>query len=307
MSKTPRYVDAEYRIIPQAAEDEANETYESLMRMLVGSVLFGSEELLKRTRAWEESHPQGSHQAPSADEESPPESELVLLRHLLIGALFLGPGLISHPIIALADTTEKMLSLMGSLMGPFTRLPLVRPANRIWESYQDRMTAVIEQFIEKGRREEPYSKAMAQDLLPEIIDDTLVATSEHVDGVQVLVRDQVSKYLAYAMEHPEELEALVQLIGDRYLEYLKEENPEALQEIIQGQSLSLAGEVTDELRARTVTADSIVEMFMRSLLRRPARQELPMPPPEILRQARMSTKEMVWQRNVAKKEEDAGS
>ena len=307
MPKSPRYVDAEYRIIPQAAEDDANETYESLMRMLVGSVLFGSEELLKRTRAWEEAHPQASLQASSEDSESLPESDLVLLRHLLIGALFLGPSLISHPILALADTTEKVVGFVGSLVGPFTRLPLMRPANRIWGSYQDKMTAVIEQFIEKGRQEEPYSKAMAQDLLPEIIDDTLVATSEHVDGVQVLVRDQVSKYLAYAMEHPEELEALVQLIGDRYLEYLKEENPEALQAIIQGQSLSLAGEVTDELRARTVTADSIVEMFMRSLLRRPARQELPMPPPEILRHARMSTKEMVWQRNVAKKEEDTGS
>ena len=144
---------------------------------------------------------------------------------------------------------------------------------------------------------------MAKDLIPEIIGDTLVGASEHVDGVQLLVRDQVSKYLAYVMENPEEMEALVQLIGDRYLEYLREENPEAIQEIIHGQSLSLAGEITDELRARTVTADSVVEMFMRSLLRRPARQELPMPSPAVLEHARLSTRELVNRRNVEKKYE----
>ena len=42
---------------------------------------------------------------------------------------------------------------------------------------------------------------------------------------------------------------------------------------------------------------------MRSLLRRPARQELPMPSPEILKHARLSTQELVSQRNVEKKYE----
>ena len=298
MPKQPKYIDAEYNIVPQK-DSEANETYESVMRLLVGSLLFGSEELLKRTRVWEQENPPPDGAAASDEEES----DLVLLRHLVVGAIFLGPELISHPLIALAETADRAVGLAGSLISPFMRLPLFKPARGLWAGYQDRLAAMVDEFIEKGRKEEPYSKAMARDLLPEIASDTAMAASEHVDGIQALVRDQVSKYLAYVEEHPEEMEALVQIIGDRYLEYLKEENPEALQAIIQGQSLSLAGEVTDELRSRTVTADSVVEMFVRSLLRRPARQELPLPPPEVLEQARLSTKEVIRRRNVERKHE----
>jgi len=299
MPRLPKYIDAEYNIVPEK-DSHAHEAYESLVRLLVGSLLFGSEALMKRTRAWEEAHP--PVRGEDAGEEA--ESDLVMLRHLLVGAIFLGPSLISRPLISLAETSDRALNLAGSLMSPFLRIPLFKPARGLWETYRDRVHLAIEAFIEKGRQEEPYSRAMAKALLPDIIGDTLVATSEHVDGVQELVRDQVSKYLAYAMEHPEELEALVQLIGDQYLDYLKEENPEALQAIIQGQSVSLAGEITDELRARTVTADSVVEMFVRSILRRPARQELPLPPPEVLEQARLSTKEVIYQRNAARKDHE---
>ncbi|HID35642.1 MAG TPA: hypothetical protein EYP25_13950 [Anaerolineae bacterium] len=299
MPRLPKYIDAEYNVVPEK-DSHAHEAYESLVRLLVGSLLFGSEALMKRTRAWEEAHP--PVRGEDAGEEA--ESDLVMLRHLLVGAIFLGPSLISRPLISLAETSDRALNLAGSLMSPFLRIPLFKPARGLWETYRDRVHLAIEAFIEKGRQEEPYSRAMAKALLPDIIGDTLVATSEHVDGVQELVRDQVSKYLAYAMEHPEELEALVQLIGDQYLDYLKEENPEALQAIIQGQSVSLAGEITDELRARTVTADSVVEMFVRSILRRPARQELPLPPPEVLEQARLSTKEVIYQRNAARKDHE---
>ena len=219
MPKRPATVDAEYRIVPESSDEQyAAEMYESLARMLVGSLLFGSEELLKRTRAWEEAHPQGAWEG----DEAPHESDLLLLRHLVVGAIFLGPGLISGPLISLAETADRAVGLASSLMSPFMRMPLFKPARGVWSHYQKRIGAVIEQFIEKGRKEEPYSRAMAKDLIPEIIGDTLVGASEHVDGVQLLVRDQVSKYLAYVMENPEEMEALVQLIGDRYLEYLRE-------------------------------------------------------------------------------------
>jgi hypothetical protein len=45
-------------------------------------------------------------------------------------------------------------------------------------------------------------------------------------------------------------------------------------------------------------------MFMRSLLRRPARQELPLPPETVLKQARLSTKEILSQRKVERKQDE---
>jgi hypothetical protein len=227
------------------------------------------------------------------------------------------------------------------------RIPIFRPARKRWKSYQDRVQAVVSYWVETGRREEPYSKSMAEALIPGIIDDVILSLSanqaiqtliqvqvgmylRHVienptemddlvqtvadryiaylntdnkDSVQELVQIQVSEYLSFAKDDPEELLELVQVIGDRYLEYLQEENPEAIAQIVQGQSIGLVGEVADELRARSVTSDSVVEMFMRSLLRRPARQELPLPPPEVLDQATISIEEIIRKRNLEKRNE----
>jgi len=343
-SKRPVYLDGEYEynIFPHQKDPDLA-AYHSLVRMVVGSILVGSDELLARARAWEEAHPiEGSLQGPREA-----ESELVLLRHLIVGAMFHGPELISHPLLAIAETTDKALNLASSLVGPFMRIPIFRPARKRWQAYQDRVQAVVSYWVETGRREEPYSKAMAQDLIPGIIDDVILSLSENqaiqtliqvqvgmylghviqnptemdelvrevadryisylntdnVDQVQELVRIQVSEYLAYAKENPEELSELVEVIGDRYLEYLEEENPEAIAQIVQGQSIGLAGEVADEIRARAVTSDSVLEMFMRSLLRRPARQELPLPPPAVLEQATLSIEEVIRRRNLEKRNE----
>ncbi len=339
-SKRPVYVDGEYQIIPHEKDPDLA-AYHSLVRMVVGSILFGSEELLTRTRLWELEHPitdmkRGPREA---------ESDLVLLRHLIVGAMFHGPQMLSRPILSIAETTDRALNLIGSLAGPFMRIPVFRPARKRWRAYQSRVQAVVSYWVETGRQEEPYSKVMAQALIPDIIDDVILSLSKnqaiqtliqvqvgmylgHVienpiemdelvqtvadrylsylntdnkDAVAELVQIQVGDYLAYARKNPQELEELVAVIGDRYLAYLKEENPEAIAEIVQGQSIGLVGEVADEVRARTVTSDSVVEMFMRSLLRRPARQELPLPPPEVLEQATTSVEEIIRKRNLEKR------
>ena len=52
------------------------------------------------------------------------------------------------------------------------------------------------------------------------------------------------------------------------------ENPEVT-ELVTQQSVGLASEVIDEVREQTVTADTLVERMVRSVLRRPVRQEDP--------------------------------
>ena len=342
-SEKPIYLDGEYKIVPRRKDPDLA-AYHSLVRMIVGSILVGSDELLTRTRAWEKQHPieemmdDGPHKQ---------ESDIVLLRHLIVGAIFHGPQLISRPVLSIAETTDRVLNLAGNLVGPFMRIPLFRPAQKRWRASRHKVEALVAYWVETGRQEEPYSKAMAQDLIPQLIDDVVLSLSmneaiqtlvqvqagmylKHIidnptevdelvrtvadryiaylnidnkDAVQELVRIQVSAYLDYAKSNPEELEALVQVVGDRYLDYLQEENPEAIAQIVQGQSIGLVGEIADEVRARTVTSDSVVEMFMRSLLRRPARQELPLPPTEVLEQATMSIEEVIRRRNLEKRNE----
>ena len=59
-----------------------------------------------------------------------------------------------------------------------------------------------------------------------------------------------------------------------------------IQELVQSQSASLAAEVIEEIRERTVSSDNYLESIARSMLRRPPRSELPEPGPEIREQVR---------------------
>ena len=60
---------------------------------------------------------------------------------------------------------------------------------------------------------------------------------------------------------------------------------EDVQELIQSQSVSLAGEIIEEIRERTVSADNFLEAVYRTALRRPSRSELPEPPAVVKEQA----------------------
>lgn len=66
---------------------------------------------------------------------------------------------------------------------------------------------------------------------------------------------------------------------DDSLEYLAD-NPE-VKELVQTQSTGLADEFVEEIRERTVSADNFVEGIVRYILRRPARLDIPPPPPEV--------------------------
>jgi hypothetical protein len=94
------------------------------------------------------------------------------------------------------------------------------------------------------------------------------------------VQSVADRLLAEMGDDPR-LQALIKRQGDMYLHYLQVENSEQVQVLIQGQSVGLAGEMLNEVRGRTLTADNVLETVVRSLLRRPPRTELPPPPPEV--------------------------
>ena len=60
-------------------------------------------------------------------------------------------------------------------------------------------------------------------------------------------------------------------------------NPE-VRSLVQSQSVSLAGEVVEEVRERAVSADNFLESLARGMFRRPPREELP-EPPEVIKSA----------------------
>lgn len=66
---------------------------------------------------------------------------------------------------------------------------------------------------------------------------------------------------------------------DNSIQYLTS-NTE-VQELVQSQSVGLIGEIVEETRERTLSADYYLEAWARTILRRPMRSELPEPPQEL--------------------------
>lgn len=112
-------------------------------------------------------------------------------------------------------------------------------------------------------------------ILPELKDNALI---------QELIRVQAGQYLQHLQDDPDPVQALIRVQGDAYIAYLNE-HPDSVQNLVSGQSASLAGQMMDEVRERTVTADSVTEMLVRNILRRRSRSELPPPPEQVQRRA----------------------
>ncbi len=76
---------------------------------------------------------------------------------------------------------------------------------------------------------------------------------------------------------------VIQMTVDEWIDSLTH-NPE-IRELVEAQGTSLATEVVEEVRERTVSADTFLEGLARSILRRPPRYQLPEPPPEVKQRA----------------------
>ncbi len=118
--------------------------------------------------------------------------------------------------------------------------------------------------------------AQVEQILPELADDP---------GIQRLVLAQVDAILPELAESAAILD-LIRVQGDKYIDYLNE-HPDKVQNLISGQSMGLAGQMLDEVRERTVTADSVAELLVRGILRKKPRTDVE-PPPDVV-QRRAST------------------
>jgi hypothetical protein len=96
-------------------------------------------------------------------------------------------------------------------------------------------------------------------------------------------RKEVQQWIASGKAEEEHSQLLAGAAFDKtidsYIEYLTH-NPE-VKDLVQRQSTGLATEVVEEVRERTVSADTFLEGIARTLLRKVPRAYLPEPPPEV--------------------------
>ena len=185
------------------------------------------------------------------------------------------------------------------LIGAMKNLPFPRLSRR-FDKLVTRGEAEVEEWVQLGRQEEDRSRQFAKDRVSYIVEDVIDYLSNNpaleeliktqVDRmavnlpqttqIDILVRVLADNYITYLNENPKQVQAMIQTQADTYLDHLSE-HPEAVQELIQEHGQGLVDVVRDELRARAVTIDSVLELVVRSIFHRQPRAELPEPSHEV--------------------------
>jgi len=187
-------------------------------------------------------------------------SEVEASRQRVVGTL---SGTIDGIIAYLVDNPQ-VDALIGAQIDKLLPLLADHPAvERLIEAQVDKILPKLAE------------SAAIHDLIVAQVDRLLPELAESA-AIHDLIAAQVAQILP-ELAVDEQIELLIRAQGDRYIDYLNE-HPDKVQNLISGQSAGLAGQMLDEVRERTVTADSVTEMIVRNLLKKKPRSELAEPP-----------------------------
>jgi hypothetical protein len=210
------------------------------------------------------------------------DTAATLARQALIGLLFEAYGAASRG----ASTAGRVAATAGrfwaSVLGPVARTRTLAPVRLPYDLLVEIGSRELHRWARIGRAEEERSREVVGRITRIPVDD-IVAYLRDNPEVEELVRRQAESLIDNLAGDPR-LADVIREQGDRYVEHLQE-NSEAIRALVQSQSAGLASEVADSVRERTVTADTLLERFVRSVLRRKPREELDGPPPEVRDQA----------------------
>ena len=258
---------------PSQPEPEGFDAYRSIVRLLVGLALVGSDGLVGRLREWEAAHPFG--------QSEPSEAELGgdTAQRALVGMAFETAEMARRGVWGAAGLSVSVAGAIWSAFRPITNSFLFRPLWIPVRSVMTRSEARRERYARVGRSEEQRSRKMADEVIGLLIEDIVKYVADN-PGIMALIDTQVAGLAI----RPETLDPLVREVGDRYIAYLNE-HPEDVQNLVQGQAVGMASEVRDDVRTLTVTGDTFLETVVRGILRRTPRQDLPPPPLAVQQQA----------------------
>ncbi len=274
----------------------------ALARLAIGGLMAGQDELVRRLHQAEPIPPE------DLEEQGPGDANLAaLVGYTSLGAAIAAAGLAQRGVATAVQVTATTATFGWRMVKPVAMSRPLQPLRRQAALMAKQGESTLDQWMHTGYVEQEQGRKLAEYLTTNII-DTVVAylkenqavaeliqsqagqyltyLNEHPEQVEALVQKQVGEYLAYLHEHPEQIANLIREQGDTYIDYLNE-NPDSVQELVQGQSLNMATEMVEELRERSATADASLELLVRGLLRRPPREELSTPAPEVVERAVM--------------------
>lgn len=229
---------------PKPTKKLKREALRSLTRLLIGGGISGAEALIRQMRTWEAELERLRTALPNPrDEEEafefsqPPAEETTMV---LLRYAFIGW------LIESQDRTVRRAQQINKITLGLWRIaePWVRPLKK------------------------PLSSSR-----------TLRVLRQRYAGFRARGEDELDRWIALGRQEELRSRDLANLAlkrtVDQNIAYLAH-NPE-LEQLVETQSTGLANEVVEEVRERTVSADTFLEGLARSLLRKAPRSDLPEP------------------------------
>lgn len=251
----------------------------TLLRLLVGGAVEGTDLVLRVLTPSPLAPEEGDTEKSDVGNET---AAATLARQALIGLVFEAYGAASRGATAAGRIATTAGRFWGSVLSPVARSRTLAPVRLPYDLLVEIGSRELHRWARIGRAEEERSREVAGRITRIPVDDIVGYLRDNPE-VEEMVRRQAESLIDDLADDPR-LAEVIREQGDRYIEHLQE-NSEAIRALVQSQSAGLASEVADSVRERTVTADTLLERFVRSVLRRRPREELDGPPPEVRDQA----------------------
>jgi polyhydroxyalkanoate synthesis regulator phasin len=201
-----------------------------------------------------------------------------VLRYAAFGILYRSVKRAQRRAGRVSNRVDHLSRMAVAPLKPLANSSMFKPIREQVDILADRGQQELDRLIGDGQIGEERSRQVSQEVLNSVIGEVIGDISSNPQ-IQVLIQSQVEIMAAESPSSPQ-LDDLVRKLADNYINYLNE-HPEQVQNLIAGQSLSLTAQIREEVNERMVTGDSLLEMLARRLFRRPPREELPSPPPEV--------------------------
>lgn len=151
-----------------------------LMRLVLGSIIIGSEELKHR---FQESQSQTHVPPVILNGETPVETDSDRARYAVLGALATSSNAVGRNLSSLGKLSNKVFHGLKRAAQPVTDSRFMSPFHQQFQRLTERGEDVLSGWIAAGRREEYLSRQLVQDTATEAIEETLdyLAESPEMD------------------------------------------------------------------------------------------------------------------------------
>jgi len=172
----------------QAYDAPGDQDLKILLRLLIGTALEGSDEFRRRTRHWQA---QIRYFEPSKMEISlGAETSALHLRYSLIGFLFQAIDTGHNTFSSLGKASSRAYSSLSRMFAPLTKSRFWRPVQNNFDNYAAVGEAIVNSWINIGRREELASRALARQQAYEGIINDIIDYLADKPEVRDLVQQQ---------------------------------------------------------------------------------------------------------------------